>query len=122
MDIFRSEIAHLLRRMRENAELNQDQAGDALSVGRTSISRLETGDRDLSLEELLLLLEKYNVPVVYGMAYAMLIYQGAGHQLCPDDSRLLRGLVLDLTKSGYALPVIFESGETLHVPAANGRY
>lgn len=65
MAIDGKELARRLRKAREDAGMNQQEAADAIGVHRTAITQLEAGNRAVSTLELTHLAEKYGQPVTW---------------------------------------------------------
>jgi len=109
MEIFKIGLAEFLRRLRRSAALNQDQAAEAINLTRSSISRLENGGRDVSIEDLFLLATGYGVPLSYGIAYALVLFRLSGNQLSPEDARILEMMSGELAREGHEVPSVGDS-------------
>lgn len=106
MDRFNHDLSRVLKHLRLQNEMSQAEAAQYLHLGRRTISKIETCERGISVEELLHLFSGYNVPIIYGLACTMIAFQSSGHDLSITDSRLLQGIILELTHAGYAVPAI----------------
>jgi len=99
------ELADLLKRLRSNTKLSQSKAGERARSSRRAIANLENAKREITLQELITLLQAYDVPVFYGLAYAMLLANSTGQPLRPEDRKILNTVVADLSSRGYMLPM-----------------
>lgn len=113
MDNFKSEMSFFLRKLRDRAEMNQVQAGQILHSSRRPISKIENGVREPSIQELFQLLSGYDMPVIYGVAYLLSLFQTAGYPLRNEDSRLLKGIGQEMIKSGHLLPATLDEDDPL---------
>lgn len=59
--VFDQVVGAVLTHYRKRVEMNQHQAADGLSIGVSSLSRLEKGDYSLNMEQLFELSKRYGV-------------------------------------------------------------
>lgn len=71
---------------------------------------MENGEREFGLDEYFALLQAYDVPIIVGVIYAMLIYQKK-HQLKKPDLDMMKLVIFEMRDRGHSLPVIFTGTE-----------
>lgn len=70
-----------LRNARENTNLSQDDAAELLGWSRTTLTRLENGQRRIDADELAALAQRYGVSPVEVLSLAL---AGAGFRQTPN--------------------------------------
>ncbi|MBI4649999.1 DUF4065 domain-containing protein [Candidatus Desantisbacteria bacterium] len=61
MDIFNKKIGLKIKKLRESAELSQEQLSELLTINRISLSQIENGDRKISAEEIAKFSKIFNI-------------------------------------------------------------